>query len=116
MSGARLTMLTVVQETDTGSIDGAGLNTLEGVLQDTARAAGESRVEEILAEFEGAAVPVATEVVSGSPHRATRDYVDATSVDFVALGASEGDSLAERVFGSTTERVARRCDVPVTVV
>ena len=114
--GARLTVLTVVQDVDTGALDGLGMDELERALGSAARREGESRLEETVAELGETSVPKETRVVAGVPHRAICNYVEATDVDDVVLGTAGRDSLAEYILGSTTERVSRLCDVPVTVV
>lgn len=113
---ARLTILTVVREFDTGELSAPGAEGLEQRLQDVERQKGASRIEETMGEIESAEVDLETEIVAGVPHKAICEYIEPAGVDLVVLGTIGDDSLASYILGSTTERVTQRCDVPVLVV
>lgn len=113
---ARLTILTVIDDVDTGSHDGVELDDLEQSLQNEQRGTGASEIEETLAELGETPVQVETQMVSGVPHRAICDYVESTDFDLVVMGQSGRSSLAEYLLGSTTDKVTRLCGVPVVVV
>ena len=73
-------------------------------------------MDETMAAFDASSVDATAEVVRGVPYRAICDHVDSTDVDLVVMGTEGRTGLADHVLGSTTERVARICDVPVLVV
>ncbi|WP_440007837.1 universal stress protein [Halomicrococcus sp. SG-WS-1] len=69
-----------------------------------------------MAALDASSVDVATEIVRGVPYRAICDYAESTDVDLVVMGTEGQTGLADRLLGSTTDRVIRLCDVPVLVV
>lgn len=114
--GSRITVLTVVREVDAGSIDALGTDGVERALRDAERTAGRSTVEETVTALDASSVDVAAEIVRGVPYRAICDYAESTDVDLVVMGTEGQTGLADRLLGSTTDRVTRLCDVPVLVV
>ena len=60
-----------------------------------------------------AGVDVVTEVREGSPANEILEYVEAAGIDLVAMGTRGRSGLDRLLLGSTTERVIRRCPVPV---
>lgn len=82
---------------------------IQGTLEERAREAVERAAER--ADERG--VDTATEVLEGSPHRRICDYAVDVEVDVVAMPTRGRRGLARYLLGSTTERVVRRCEVPV---
>ncbi|MDH5021613.1 universal stress protein [Halobacterium rubrum] len=82
---------------------------IEGTLKDRAREAVESAAERAAER----GVTTTTEVLEGSPHRRICDYAADVEVDVVAMPTRGRRGLARYLLGSTTERVVRRCEVPV---
>lgn len=61
-------------------------------------------------------VSIETEVRRGLPvHEMILEYADEVDADMIVMGRG-GASLHERIFGSTTDRIARLADVPVVLV
>lgn len=85
---------------------------IAGTLEERARAAVEDAGER--ADERG--VDTTTEVLDGSPHRRICDYAVDADVDVVVLPTRGRRGLARYLLGSTTERVVRRCEVPVLTV
>jgi nucleotide-binding universal stress UspA family protein len=61
----------------------------------------------------GVDVEVVTEVREGSPADGVLEYVEETGIDLVAMGTRGRSGLDRLLLGSTTDRVVRRCPVPV---
>jgi len=61
-------------------------------------------------------VDVTTVLVPGEPARAICEYAVDTDVDLIVMGTAGRNGLADYLFGTTTERVTRRCPVPVLAV
>lgn len=80
-----------------------------------ARAEAEDRFERLLADIDHDG-DVETAIVDGSPTGEIIDYLDAHDIDQVVIG-SHGRTGATRILiGSVSESVARRSQVPVTIV
>lgn len=114
--GARLTVLTVEREIDSGDLGTVGLGRAEEALETREGRRGKERIDEAVGHVDLARVEVSFEVVSGVPHRAICDYAESVDADLVVVGSTGKSSIGEYILGSTTKRVARRCDVPVHVV
>lgn len=61
-------------------------------------------------------VSVVETVERGSPYRVICDYAETAGVDVVLLPTKGRRGLERFLLGSTTERVVRRCEVPVLTV
>lgn len=112
---ARLTVLTVERDIDSGELDTLGTGGAEAALQNHEDRAGERRIAASVADADLDRIEVRFEVVAGIPHRTICEFADGEA-DLVVLGSNGKDSIGDYVLGSTSERVARRCDVPVHVV
>ncbi|WP_132058698.1 universal stress protein [Halorussus amylolyticus] len=79
--------------------------------------AGEQIVEETVAQATEAGVSDATGVVEFGPiHGVILDYADDHDVDLVVMGTHGRRGVDRYLFGSVTEKVVRRSDVPVLTV
>lgn len=114
--GARLTVLTVERTVDSGDLDTLGMGRAEETLEAQETRKGEAAIAASVDGVDLDRVEASTEVVAGTPHRAIREYADAAGADLVVLGSTGKDSIGDYILGSTTERIARRCDAPVHVV
>lgn len=114
--GAHLTVLTVRRDVDSGDLDTLGLDRAEETLEAQESRKGEAAIEESVADVDLGRVEVSSEVVPGIPYRAISRFADDADADVVVLGSTGNDSIGDYILGSTTERVARRCDTPVHVV
>jgi nucleotide-binding universal stress UspA family protein len=114
--GARLTVLTVEREVDSGSLGTVGLEGAETALEAQAHRKGESAIYESIAGVDLDPIESKTEILAGAPYRAICDYAESTDADIVVLGSTGKGSIGEFVLGSTSGRVAGRCGVPVHVV
>lgn len=86
---------------------------LEGALD-----AGESLLERAAdrAAEAGRGGDVETEVETGQPARTIVEYATEHAVDHVVVGSHGRSGVARVLLGSVAESVARRADVPVTIV
>jgi nucleotide-binding universal stress UspA family protein len=113
---APLTVLTVEHEIDSGELGTIGTDGAEDALQTREDRKGERRIEESVADAGLDRVEVSFEVVPGIPHRTICEFADDGDADLVVLGSNGKDSIGDYVLGSTSERVARRCETPVHIV
>lgn len=113
---ARVTVLATVRNVDSGELDGLGLDGPTKLLKAEEKRRGQTNVDRAAAVVEDAPIDVATVLVPGEPHRAICEYAESTDVDLIVMGAAGRDSLSDYLFGTTTERVTRRCSVPVLAV
>lgn len=113
---ARLTILTVERDIDSGGLDTLGLDGAEDALGAREDWKGRRRIAESVADVDLDRVESTTEVLAGIPHRVICEFAADTDADLVVLGSNGKDSIGDYVLGSTSERVARRCSVPVHVV
>ncbi len=65
---------------------------------------------------EGHAGDVALEVLEGTPVDAILEYVRSNDVDGVVVGSEGRSGVSRMLLGSVAEGVARRVEVPVTIV
>lgn len=72
-----------------------------------------AEVESLAAE---AGVATTTDLVEGRPYREILDYADGVGADLVVLGRRGRTGLPEVLLGSTTARVVRRAEMPVSSV
>jgi nucleotide-binding universal stress UspA family protein len=59
---------------------------------------------------------VRTEVITGSPHRAIREYAEDKDVDLIVIGTHGRTGVERYLLGSVTEKIVRTADVPVLTV
>jgi nucleotide-binding universal stress UspA family protein len=78
--------------------------------------AGESATGRVAARAREAGIEAVTAVREGFPARTLLEYADDAGIDLIAMGTAGRSGVAERVLGSTTERVLRRAPVPVLTV
>lgn len=83
---------------------------------DYLRDAGEEATETIAEEVRDAGLDAEPSVEHGFPASGLLDYVDAESIDLVAMGTHGRTGLDRVLLGSTTERIIRRSSVPVFTV
>jgi nucleotide-binding universal stress UspA family protein len=81
-------------------------------LEDRAREA----VDEAVERARERGVTVVDVVERGNPHRVVCDYAESAGVDVVVMPTRGRHGLERFLLGSTTERVVRRCEVPVLTV
>lgn len=76
-----------------------------------------SDLAEVIRSSDGTpAVSLEIEVRRGSPvHEMILSYADEVDADIIVIGRG-GTSLPDRIFGSTTDRIARLTEVPVVLV
>jgi nucleotide-binding universal stress UspA family protein len=81
---------------------------------------GKERLEALNAEVKAlrpeAGVPVAIDLIHGSPGDALLSYVARHGVDHIVIGHTERGALARWLVGSTSTDVLAKAHVPVTVV
>ncbi|MFB6300395.1 MAG: universal stress protein [Halobacteriales archaeon] len=76
---------------------------------------GEKLTNEIAAEAEQRGIDVTRAVIDGTPYRQILEYADDNDIDCIVMG-TYGRRGLDTIFGSTTERVVRRANVPVMTV
>lgn len=77
---------------------------------------GEEVTEEVARMAEDAGVECVQAVEEGLPHRVIINYVEDNDIDMVVMGSRGLSNIEEMLIGSTTDKVVRGVDVPVTVV
>ncbi|WP_117594418.1 universal stress protein [Haloprofundus halophilus] len=82
-------------------------------LSDTLEQQADEALDEAVSRAEGAGVDYERVILEGTPDSAIVDYVEENDVDLVAIGATGRSGLAEKLLGSTTDRVVRSVEVPV---
>ena len=112
-SGARLRVVSVV---DVRAAAATPDVTPPAALVEELEAASERAVEAVAARAREAGLETTTEVRTGSPARDLLAAVDEHDVDLVAMGTHGRRGLGRYLLGSTTEKLVRRCDVPVLAV
>lgn len=83
---------------------------------DAARAHGEQVVNEIVEAAVDEGIDGVGAVATGSVAEEIIDYATETGVDGIVMGALGRSGVNRYLLGSTTEKVIRTADVPVTVV
>ncbi len=109
-------VFTVVDITDGGYVDGAGLSWAHDDLQAAAEERGEAILEtarDIAAEH---GVDIETEQTIGTPTRAIVDRCASGDFDAVVIGSHGREGAPRVLLGSVAEMVVRRSPIPVTVV
>ncbi|WP_224267987.1 universal stress protein [Haloprofundus salinisoli] len=82
-------------------------------LSDTLEQQADDALDEAVSRAEDAGVDYERVILEGDPDSAIVDYVEEHDVDLVAIGATGRSGLAERILGSTTDRVVRSVEIPV---
>jgi nucleotide-binding universal stress UspA family protein len=77
--------------------------------------AGE-RLDEIVARFDGAGVPIAAELRQGSPWREINAFAKERHADLIVVGTHGRRGLPRALVGSVAEKVVRTAPCPVLVV
>ncbi len=77
---------------------------------------GERIVGEVADLAAEAGLDVVTTVESGLAHERIRAYIADNGIDLVVIGSRGLGGVEEMLLGSTTDKVIRTVDVPVTVV
>lgn len=86
-------------------------NELSDSLEEAANQALDSATE----RAQAADVDAERTILEGIPHEAIAEYSREQDVDCIVMGASGRSGLAERLLGSTTDRVVRSVDISVLV-
>jgi nucleotide-binding universal stress UspA family protein len=112
---AQLTLLAVVDEYQ-NDLRKDGLTEEDERLAEKGRKRGERQITNLLSASEVDDLDVEYHVESGVAFREITDYVESNDIDLVVMEASSQDGILESLFGSTTDRIVRRTDVPVLLV
>lgn len=96
-------------------------NTTRGALEavagdDTLVERAQDAVDEAAERARERSVSAVETVERGSPHRVICDYAETAGIDVVVMPTRGRRGLERFLLGSTTERVVRRCEVPVLTV
>jgi nucleotide-binding universal stress UspA family protein len=100
-------------------VDAGSYGTLDlssGVVVEALENEGERALGELADRAEAAGVPVETEMVHGTPHKAILDYAEDHGVDLVVMGTHGRRGFDRFLLGSVTEKVVRTASVPVMTV
>lgn len=97
-------------------VESSTLNLARDEEASSIRANRETVFSGVEAAAEDTGLPVATEVVEGSPAKRLTERASESGADLVVLGRQGASGLGERLLGSVTERVLSRGDVPTFVV
>ena len=115
--GATLHVLYVIESKP--AYTGVGLSGLqdETVMEEYKKFA-EEQVARVAAFAEENDVECVTDIKTGVPHSKIVEYAETNGVDAIAMGAHgyDWDGIADKILGSTTERVNRNATVPVITV
>ena len=74
------------------------------------------RMEPIVKELEAAGYRVKTLIRMGSPRKEILEVEKEEDVSAIVIGSHGRSNMAEMLLGSVSEKVVRRCKVPVLVV
>mgnify|MGYP005857058663 CR=1 FL=1 len=77
---------------------------------------GHESLEVVEAMATDRGVPVATEIVEGSPTKAIIKAADRNHCDLIVMGTHGRGGLDRLLLGSVAEKVVRRAEIPVTTV
>lgn len=89
---------------------------VQGQVIDALERAGTRAVKEAASRASDRGVPTVTDVLQGEPYATIVDYMETMDIDLVIMPTHGRQGLQRFLFGSTTERVVRRSDVPVLTV
>jgi nucleotide-binding universal stress UspA family protein len=81
----------------------------------TLEAVATDALDSAATQAEDADVPYERTILEGFPHEAIVEYSTDHGIDLVVMGATGRSGLAERLLGSTTDRVTRSVDTSVLV-
>lgn len=109
---ARLTVVHVID--DVSALDLAPADT--SLIQHQLRLIAEENVEAALASVEIDAAGIEVRIEVGVPSLRLIELAEEISPGLVVMRAHHGDSILEKIIGSTTDRVIRAAGVPVLVV
>ncbi|QZP38673.1 universal stress protein [Halobaculum magnesiiphilum] len=116
--GARLTAVSVVDESGTVANVGGGMlteETIAAVRRALDERAGDA-VERVVERTREAGAEAAGEVIGGEPSRAICGYASDADADLIVVGTHGRGGIRRIVLGSVAERVIRCADRPVLVV
>ncbi|WP_224333761.1 universal stress protein [Haloprofundus halobius] len=85
-------------------------------LSDTLEQQADDALDEAVSRTADAGVDYERVLLEGNPDSAIVDYAEENAVDLVVMGATGRSGLAEKLLGSTTDRVMRSIEVPVMLV
>ncbi|MFC4987912.1 universal stress protein [Saliphagus infecundisoli] len=85
-------------------------------VEDVLEEEGQEVIEAARARAAGRGVDVDDRVIQGQPRNVILEYAATEGVSMVVMGAHGRDGIGEYLLGSTTERVANACEVPVLTV
>jgi nucleotide-binding universal stress UspA family protein len=91
---------------------GSASDEMESALRETA----ESTLDDVVAACEADSITVRTSIASGHPTEAILEYIDASDVDIVVLGAHARGRLSRFLRASIAEEVAQAASIPVLTV
>ena len=77
---------------------------------------GEDIVSEVAKAAEEIGIERVTAVADGVVHDEIRRYIEENDIDFIVMGSRGLTNVEKAVLGSTTDRIIRTIDKPVTVV
>lgn len=115
-SGDEITVLHVVDPVDAvyGDFDGGYY---DQAMYEASIDAGEALLERAAERIKGEdGATVETALETGQAARAIVQYADVNDVDHVVIGSHGRSGVTRVLLGSVAETVARRSDVPVTIV
>ncbi len=85
-------------------------------VEDVLEEEGQEVIEAARERAAGRGVDVDDRVIQGQPRNVILEYAATEGVSMVVMGAHGRDGIGEYLLGSTTERVANACEVPVLTV
>lgn len=111
--GSEVHFLYVVDSSVTAGLpEDAAWEQLEALLQDE----GENVVSRLQDRAEESRVKTKGVVREGPPYREIVDYTEENDIDLIVIATAARKGLDRLLMGSTTERVIRHTDRPVTVI
>lgn len=80
----------------------------------------EDHTEEVVAEarmlLNEEQFEAAIEIVEGEPAEAIIEYAEEISADLIVMGARDQSRLKKMLFGSVSEKLSAKSDIPVLIV
>jgi universal stress protein E len=115
LHGARLTVLQVVAPLESTDLQGIK-KAVRRRLEDSATGSATESIEAAVRSCRPAGIESQVHVDVGSPSSLVVDHAERLGVDLVIIGAHQGQSMRDKVFGSTADSIVRTSSRPVLVV
>ena len=73
-------------------------------------------LEDVTTAYDGRDVPFELEILRGNPAKSIVEYAESIDADLIVAGKRGDDGITGVLLGSTTDRLARLTEIPLTIV